>query len=123
MISPRNLPIVPAPEEHRLEFFGDDCPLCQRYLQEIEVGKCFRVDLSVYDPSDAARVAARSSYGVTAAPTVVLDGRVKIEGRPEPWFNEEYSRYDDCRAALGALLQEAPPLPAALRVGTTHPFP
>lgn len=121
MRSAARLPTIAVEEAHRLEFFGDGCPACERYLQEIELGKCFRVDLSVHRSDDPAGDALRAGYGVTVAPTVVIDGRVKIEGRPGPEFEAEYGEYDDCRAALGVLLRTAPPLPAALRVGATHP--
>jgi hypothetical protein len=111
-----------AQETHRIEFFGDDCPMCRRYFQEIVIGKCFRVDLVDYRVDDPDHAAIRSDYGVNVAPTVIVDGTVKIEGEPGASFVEEFGEYDDCRAALGILVKTAPPLPGAVRAGKTHPF-
>lgn len=110
-----------GPETHRLEFFGDDCPTCRAYLREIEAGKCFRVELSVHRGAASARM--RSRYGVRVAPTVIVDGQVKLEGWPSPDFAAEYGQAGDCRAALALLLQRAPPMPGALRVGEAHALP
>lgn len=112
------LPVVnTSMEKHRLDFFGDDCPLCQRYLRDIELGKCFKVELTVHHTGDPAEADIIRQYRIVLAPTVVLDGRVKIEGRPAATVLDGV---DDCRAALGQLLQTAPPLPDSLTVGQTH---
>lgn len=71
---------------HHIEFFTAGCPLCRRFRAEVELGKCAGCRMDVIDvrnPEAAARV---REYDVRVAPTVVIDGRIKVEGRlDEPW--------------------------------------
>ena len=79
---------------HRIEVFSADCPLCNKIVDEIEVGKCAGCQLTVYDISENLDLAR--GYGVRVVPTVVIDGEVKIEGRPDIPFvcdDETYAHF------------------------------
>lgn len=66
---------------HRIEVFSANCPLCNTIIDEIEAGKCSGCQLRVHDISK--NVGLARIYGVTVVPTVIIDGEVKIEGRPD----------------------------------------
>ncbi len=66
---------------HRIEVFSADCPLCDKVVDEIEAGRCAHCQLIVYSLSKHSELAR--SYGVRVAPTVIIDGEVKIEGQPD----------------------------------------
>lgn len=93
---------------HVLEFFSADCPLCQSFLTEVEVGKCAGCELKVHDVRDPASKPSMSRYHVRVAPTLVIDGKIKVEGRiAEPWMcGEEF---------YAMLLQRYPLINAAFR--------
>ena len=72
----------------RIEVFTDDGPVCREVLDMIEVGKCGKCELVernlVREPEAHREAAAR--YGVRVLPTIVVDGRFKVEGKPDfPW--------------------------------------
>ena len=66
---------------HRIEVFSANCPLCNKIVDEIEAGKCAGCQLTVYSISENLDLAR--GYGVRVVPTVVIDGEVRIEGRPD----------------------------------------
>jgi protein-disulfide isomerase len=66
---------------HNIEVFSANCPLCDTIVDEIEAGKCSGCKLTVYRISESLDLAR--AYGVRVVPTVVIDGEVKIEGRPD----------------------------------------
>jgi len=74
---------------HVIEVFTAGCPLCRTTLDMIEVGKCascvlIERDLTRGHPGDIERA---RSYGVRAVPTIIIDGRIKVEGEPDfPWL-------------------------------------
>ena len=74
---------------HTIEVFTAGCPLCRSALTAVEVGKCascvvIERDLRAGSPEDRERAHA---YGVRAVPTIVIDGRIKVEGTPDfPWM-------------------------------------
>ena len=79
---------------HRIEVFSGNCPLCSEVIDEIEAGKCAGCRLTVHNISDE-RVLARK-FGVRVVPTVLIDGEVKIEGRPDIPFvcsDETYAHF------------------------------
>lgn len=77
---------------HRIEVFTGDCPLCREALDLVEAGKCGTCELVVRNLSrepDAHRD-VRRRYNVRAVPTIVIDGRIKIEGMPDfPWICDD----------------------------------
>lgn len=70
---------------HVIEVFTTGCPLCRSTLGAIEVGKCASCILVERDLSRPDAVVRRlvKEYGVRAAPTTVIDGRIKVEGKPD----------------------------------------
>lgn len=74
---------------HTIEIFSADCPLCRRVSDIIEVGKCAGCKQIVYDINkvDEKTKEKMKSYGITAVPTTVIDGKIKVVGIPSfPWF-------------------------------------
>lgn len=73
--------------------FTANCPLCVEVVDEIEAGRCAGCRLTVYNMSENMDLAKK--YGVRVAPTVVIDGEVKIEGEPDIPFvcSEESYEY------------------------------
>jgi len=88
---------------HKIELFSGNCPLCRKVEDMLLVGKCAGCNLQIYDLSkDYERVLPKlNQYRVKAVPTVVIDGRIKIEGLPEftficseelySWLEREFS--------------------------------
>src|SRR5438128_12146198 len=66
---------------HRIEIFTGSCPLCRSVVDEIEAGKCSGCKMVTYEMSKNPPEAHR--YGVRVVPTIVIDGEVKIEGKPD----------------------------------------
>ncbi|MFQ5986479.1 MAG: thioredoxin family protein [Thermoplasmata archaeon] len=94
---------------HTIEIFSAGCPLCTYVSDVIEVGKCkgcTQVVLDVNQPKEETRVKMRE-YGVTAVPTIIIDGEVKITGVPPfPWV---------CDDDLYRRLRKEYPLPGTKR--------
>lgn len=74
---------------HTIEVFTGGCPLCRKTLEIVEVGKCASCVLIERDleAEFEAHAELGRRYGVRAVPTIVVDGRIKVEGVPDfPWF-------------------------------------
>ncbi|TMI60676.1 thioredoxin family protein [Candidatus Bathyarchaeota archaeon] len=81
---------------HRIVIFIDGSSLCTAIVDEIEAGKCARCQLTVYNISEQTALAKK--YGVRAAPAVMIDEEVKIEGRPDIPFvcsDETYAHFKE----------------------------
>ena len=81
---------------HKIEVFSADCPLCNKIVDEIEAGKCAGCQLIVHNLSENLELAR--SYDVRVVPTVIIDGEVKIEGRPDIPFicsDETYAHFKE----------------------------
>ena len=81
---------------HRIEVFSANCPLCNKIVDEIEAGRCAGCQLIVYNLAENLELAR--SYGVRVVPTVIIDGEVKIEGRPDIPFvcsDETYAHFKE----------------------------
>ncbi len=77
---------------HRIEVFTGECPLCRTALDLVEAGKCGQCEMVernlAREPAIHEEVARR--YRVKAVPTIVIDGRIKVEGVPDfPWICDE----------------------------------
>lgn len=92
------------PVPHRIEVFTGDCPLCRTTLGMVEAGMCAKCELVerslAREPAEHEDAAKR--YGVSAVPTIVIDGRIKIEGRPDfAWIcSDEFYRSLEARYPL-----------------------
>lgn len=74
---------------HRIEVFTGDCPLCREVLAAVEVGKCAACELTERNLAQdfAFHKDSVRRYGVRSVPTIVIDGRIKVEGKPDfPWL-------------------------------------
>ena len=81
---------------HRIEVFTGNCPLCKEVVDEVEAGKCARCQLVVHNVAESPLLARK--YRVRVVPTVVIDGEVKIEGRPDIPFvcsEETYAHFKE----------------------------
>ncbi len=84
---------------HIIEVFTAGRPLCRSTLAAVEVGKCascvlIERDLTSRTP-DVARLV--EEYDIRAAPTIVIDGKVKVDGKPDfLWMcgDEFYARLE-----------------------------
>jgi len=74
---------------HVIEVFTAGCPLCRAALAAVEVGKCADCTMVERDlaAGDTANLERARAFGVRAVPTIVIDGRIKVEGLPDfPWM-------------------------------------
>ena len=89
---------------HRIQIFSGGCSLCQDAVDMVEVGKCkdCKMEVLSIDSRENAELARR--YGVTAVPSIVIDGKIKVVGKPTfPWF---------CGDKFYAMLEKRYPLKA-----------
>ena len=70
---------------HIIEVFTAGCRLCRSMLGMVEIGKCASCQLVERDlggPDTHVRSLVEE-YGIRAAPTIVIDGKIKVEGKPD----------------------------------------
>ncbi|NIN66445.1 MAG: thioredoxin family protein [Anaerolineae bacterium] len=63
--------------------------MCREVLTAVEVGKCASCELTERNLARdfASHKEAVGQYDVRSVPTIVIDGCIKVEGRPEfPWM-------------------------------------
>lgn len=80
-----------------LEFFSAGCPLCTSFQAEVELGKCGPCELRVLDIRDPKSQPGIRKYNVRVVPTLIIDGKIKVEGRlDEPWMcgDDFYARLE-----------------------------
>ena len=74
---------------HTIEVFTGGCPLCEKTLTAVEVGKCgscVLIERDLAREPEAHEEFVRK-YAIRAVPTIVIDGRIKVEGKPDfPWM-------------------------------------
>jgi len=76
--------------------FSSGSPLCVEIIDQIEAGKCAGCQLTVYDVSKNTSLIPE--YGIRVTPTIIIDGEVKIEGRPDIPFvcsDETYAHFKE----------------------------
>jgi hypothetical protein len=74
---------------HTIEIFSAGCPLCKHITDEIEIGKCQGCNQTIYDVNKMTEEVKlkMKKYAVTAVPTTIIDGSVKVVGIPDfPWI-------------------------------------
>jgi len=70
---------------HTIEVFTAGCPLCERTLAAVEIGKCascVMIERNLAKEPTAHRDLVRR-YKIRSVPTIVIDGRIKFEGEPD----------------------------------------
>ncbi|TMI39914.1 thioredoxin family protein [Candidatus Bathyarchaeota archaeon] len=66
---------------HKIVAFTGNCPLCNEVVDEIEAGKCAGCQLIVVNVAENRALA--KEYDIKVVPTVIIDGEVRIEGKPD----------------------------------------
>ncbi len=77
---------------HDIEVFSAGCPLCREVVDLIAVGKCAGCSLTEYNLTNSSPELKQKirGYGIKVVPTVIIDGTIKIEGRPDfPFICDE----------------------------------
>lgn len=71
---------------HEIEIFTSGCYLCRETVEIVEKAKCDACRLIEYNLSEKCEseicLAKAKKYGIKATPTIVVDGRIAIEGKP-----------------------------------------
>jgi len=67
-----------------IEIFVADCDFCKETLEKFLIGKCAQCELKVYDVRIKNEEVKNliNKYRVTAVPTVIINGKIKIVGKP-----------------------------------------
>ena len=76
-------------QHHKIEIFTANCPLCKQVIDDIEIGKCEGCIQIVYNVNEVTEEIHKkiNDYDVTAVPTIVVDGNIKVVGVPNfPWI-------------------------------------
>jgi len=69
--------------KHTIEVFTSGCPLCRETIQIVQEAKCLECTLTEYNILKKTEYLERArKYGVKAVPSVVVDGKMAIEGKP-----------------------------------------
>jgi hypothetical protein len=79
---------------HRIQVFSGGCELCSDVADIVEVGKCKDCQMEVLDVESKENSALMRKYDITAVPSIVIDGKIKVVGKPTfPWFcGDEFYR-------------------------------
>jgi glutaredoxin len=82
---------------HLIEVFTGGCSLCRKLVNIVTVGKCRDCIMRVFDVDSGNEEVKmkRKLYKITAVPTIVVDGRIKVVGVPDfPWFcGDDFYRF------------------------------
>jgi glutaredoxin len=82
---------------HLIEVFTGGCSLCRKVVNIVTVGKCRDCIMRVFDvdSGDEEVKMKRKLYKITAVPTIVVDGKIKVVGVPDfPWFcGDDFYRF------------------------------
>lgn len=76
-------------QDHTIEIFSANCPLCKHVADDIQIGKCQGCNQTVYDINNMTDDIKKKmkKYGITSVPTTIIDGSVKVVGIPDfPWI-------------------------------------
>jgi glutaredoxin len=69
--------------KHKIEMFTSGCPLCQEAVEVVQRAKCPEctlIEYNLFEKTEYLEKARR--YGVKAVPSIVVDGKLAIEGKP-----------------------------------------
>ncbi|MCJ2670027.1 MAG: thioredoxin family protein [Thermoplasmata archaeon] len=69
-----------------IEVFTASCPLCKEAMEIIKrvgYGKCTVTEYNLFERcEDKVCLEKAKEYGIRAVPTMVVDGKVAVQGRP-----------------------------------------
>ncbi len=87
---------------HRIQIFSGGCSLCRQAVEIVEVGKCKDCVMETLDIRASKNRELARRYAISAVPSIVIDGRIKVTGVPDfPWFcGEEFYRLLERRYPL-----------------------
>ena len=72
---------------HRIEIFSGGCGLCEEAADIVELGKCKDCKMEVLDVNSEENRGIVKRYSISAVPSIVIDGRIKVVGVPTfSWF-------------------------------------
>ncbi len=78
---------------HEIEIFTSGCHLCRETVEIVEKTKCSECHLTEYNLSEECEsqvcIDKAKKYGIKSTPTIVVDGRIALEGRPTPEMVKE----------------------------------
>ena len=63
-------------EKRRIEVFTAGCPVCQGVVEMVNELACPSCDVAIYDLNRNEGVDEAKTYGVTALPSVVVNGQL-----------------------------------------------
>ena len=66
----------------KIEVFTADCPLCKETLEMIKKEACSECEVIERRCSGEECGESAKDYGIKAVPTVVVDGKITIVGKP-----------------------------------------
>jgi hypothetical protein len=70
-----------------IQIFSGGCSLCRDVVDVVELGKCKDCKMEVLDIGDRKNAELAGRYGIIAVPSIVIDGKIKVVGKPTfPWF-------------------------------------
>ncbi len=86
---------------HTIQVFSGGCELCKETADIIEVGKCKDCKMEVLSIESNKELAKQ--FGVTSVPSIVIDGKIKVVGKPTfPWFcGDDFYRMLESKYPLG----------------------
>lgn len=89
---------------HLIQLFSGGCEFCKETADIVEIGKCKDCKMEVLDVKSEENADTVRRYGITAVPSIVVDGRIKVVGKPTfPWFcGDEFYRMLESRYPLKA---------------------
>jgi hypothetical protein len=71
---------------HDIEVFTSGCHLCRETLEIIKKAKCDECTVTEYNIREKCEseicLKKAEEYGIKAVPTIVVDGKIALEGRP-----------------------------------------
>jgi len=72
--------------KHAIEIFTAGCHICRETLEIVEKARCDECILTEHDMTEKCDTGIclekAEEYGIKAIPTIVVDGRVAIVGKP-----------------------------------------
>lgn len=72
---------------HLIQIFSGGCTLCKDVVDIVELGKCKDCKMEVLNVEDRENAELARRYGIMAVPSTVIDGKIKVVGKPTfPWF-------------------------------------
>ena len=72
--------------KHKIEVFTAGCDLCKETMEMIRKTACSECTITEYNIREKCEsevcIRKAEEYGVKAVPTLIIDGKITIEGKP-----------------------------------------